>query len=183
MGGIVPNKQIATRLFAEGRFGNGVAQYETLDEACRSGDFPITIRTRRAGGGPCIYSLDSENSLTAGYHSLLEKGYTRSEIYFNATVTQDEWITLQGEVMRSPDLVLYYSKHRAKMREAYPHMVQTHGLQAKMLLQGALDPSSYDDLMELLDDYPDSVVEFSCFDRPVGTALTRNTIFWEVRNY
>lgn len=44
-------------------------------------------------------------------------------------------------------------------------------------------PDSYDDLMLLLDAYPDHVVELSILDRCCGTVKGRNAIVWEVRAY
>lgn len=51
------------------------------------------------------------------------------------------------------------------------------------LLNKYMDPSSKDDLYDLLDLFPDATVEFSCFSVDVGIFPGRNTIFWETRNY
>jgi hypothetical protein len=56
-------------------------------------------------------------------------------------------------------------------------------LQTRLILQELMDPSSRDDLDTLLEMYPDSAIEFSCFEVNTGMFPRRNTIFWEVRNY
>ena len=38
-------------------------------------------------------------------------------------------------------------------------------------------------LMNLDDIFPDSIIEFSAYNTQVGNIPNRNTIFWEVRNY
>lgn len=51
------------------------------------------------------------------------------------------------------------------------------------LLDRFMDPSSRDDVYQLLDLYPDATIEFSCFTVDVGNIPGRNTMIWEVRNY
>lgn len=57
------------------------------------------------------------------------------------------------------------------------------GSAALLLLRTALNENSFDDLMTLLDDYPDHVVELSATDKCYGTHPGRNAIIWEVRRY
>ena len=59
----------------------------------------------------------------------------------------------------------------------------TQGLEAKMLLEKYLSPSSISDIYCLLDTFPESVIEFSSYRIPVGNIPGRNTVIWEVRNY
>jgi hypothetical protein len=54
---------------------------------------------------------------------------------------------------------------------------------ADLLLKLVLNENSYDDLMVLLDEYPDHVVEFSAMEGCYGTVPNRNSIVWEVRQY
>ena len=58
----------------------------------------------------------------------------------------------------------------------------TQSLKAKLFLQYETDPSDYEDLMILLDEYEDPVIEFSVLDRSVGWAK-RRMVIWEVRHY
>lgn len=56
-------------------------------------------------------------------------------------------------------------------------------VETNVLLDRYMDPSSRDDLRDIMDLYPDAAVEFTCFSVNVGNLRARNTIFWEVRNY
>lgn len=51
------------------------------------------------------------------------------------------------------------------------------------LIYRYMDPSSQDDLWQLLELYPNAAIELSCFTVNVGVFPRRNTIFWEVRDY
>jgi hypothetical protein len=99
----------------------------------------------------------------------------------------DEHRTMQGEICRTfrglegyisvgtklpmrPDMAAGNMKHRTGSVVCY-------------LLDRYMDANSRDDLMDLLDLYPDATVEFSCFSIDVGNLSNRNTLFWEVRNY
>jgi len=57
------------------------------------------------------------------------------------------------------------------------------GSAALLLLRTVLNENSFDDLMTLLDDYPDHVVELSATDKCYGTHPGRNAIIFEVRDY
>lgn len=46
-----------------------------------------------------------------------------------------------------------------------------------------LTPDSLSDLRELLQLYPDHVVEFTALDSNLGTLPGRNAVIWEVRQY
>jgi hypothetical protein len=69
-----------------------------------------------------------------------------------------------------------------RMRDVLPQARQYTGLRAKMLLERYLDPSSLECVEDLLNEWPDHVIEFTAFDRTLGT-LRRNTVIWEVRLY
>lgn len=96
--------------------------------------------------------------------------------------------TLCGEVARVPGLVMQGRlaiEPRCSMRQANERgqLRNLTGAQIRRVVDCYMDPSSQDDLDQLLDLYPDAVVEFSCFTKDVGLLPHRNTIFWEVRNY
>ena len=57
------------------------------------------------------------------------------------------------------------------------------GLNAKIILQRNLSPSSLSDMESLLQTFPNDVIEFSSYSIPVGNIQGRNTVIWEVRNY
>ncbi len=54
---------------------------------------------------------------------------------------------------------------------------------SRMVLRRHLNENSLDDLWELIEAYPDHVIELSSLDRCIGTVPHRNGILWEVRLY
>jgi hypothetical protein len=56
-------------------------------------------------------------------------------------------------------------------------------LQTMMALRRCLDPASFEDVMLLLQWYPEAAIELAAFSCPVGVLPRRNTIIWEVRDY
>lgn len=61
-----------------------------------------------------------------------------------------------------------------------PVVLHAFGIRASALLQTHMDPSSWDKLNEILQDFHYPVVEFACFKGVLGQ-LKWNTLFWEVR--
>lgn len=57
------------------------------------------------------------------------------------------------------------------------------GSAAPALLRSVLNENSYDDLMILLETYPEHVVELTALDVCFGTCPHRNGVVWEVRSY
>jgi hypothetical protein len=57
------------------------------------------------------------------------------------------------------------------------------GSAASVLLRSVLNENSHDDLMTLVDLYPDHVVELSALNVCFGTVPGRNAVIWEVRKY
>jgi hypothetical protein len=56
-------------------------------------------------------------------------------------------------------------------------------LEAKITLRRYLDSSSYDDLMDLVETFPEHVIEFGAYETNLGNIPGRNTVIWEVRKY
>lgn len=104
--------------------------------------------------------------------------------YQLAELAPDEINTLQGEVYRSPyGLYLRYTiaSHR-RMRESIHDAEHVWGLRAKMLIEHHMDSQSLDTLDHIWTQWPDSIVEFCCYERCLGE-LNCNTLFWEARDY
>lgn len=137
----------------------------------------------RVAGGLGLYNTP-EDCVEFGYYALLEKGVLPEQIYVSEMAPTEKTV-LQGEVMRVPGgLYLYYSTLVAPMRDALAAGAQSaRGIIALELLRGAMDANSCDWLWELLERYPDHVVEFSCYSTQWGSLSGFNTVFWEVRLY
>jgi hypothetical protein len=97
----------------------------------------------------------------------------------------DHRVTLQAEVMNSPrfiDMRYALDARGMGMRQAYDQMQHANGLRAVTVLKERLDAPSWDNLCRILQEYPDSVVELSAYEIPVGV-LGHNALIWEVRDY
>lgn len=57
------------------------------------------------------------------------------------------------------------------------------GSGARALLKTVLNPNSLDDLLALVESFPNHVVELSALDVCFGTVPHRNAVVWEVRKY
>lgn len=170
--------------YFRGPFGNRLRSWDTVQAYLASGYHgPVTMRTSRGGGGPCAYGVEWID-VDRVAHEWSHIGISLKEIRINESAP-DKLLIIQGEVMRTIDhLHLRYSTLKLPMRKALA-TTQHHvgGLRAQMLLKGAMDPASYDDLNELLDDYDGAIIEFSTWAVDVGDCPRRNSVVWEVRHY
>lgn len=169
------------RRYLRGEFGNTLQTWDTLEELLASGFKGLVNARRRQAGGKCLTNLDPQALARAWSLPEAPDAY-----YFNARAPDDRLI-LQGELsLTVQGLTLFYDQTpgltcRQALSDKVPR--QAYRLTAQLLLQQHLSPSSYDDIRELLVEYPDGVVEFSAFDCCVGRYPGRNHVIWEVRNY
>lgn len=181
---IVPTKTDMYELYQKGCFGNKLRTW-SLEEYLNN-DFTGTVVLRYAGtggGGKAAYHL-SRNEVPNVVAEWESEGLSRSRIKVNESAP-DSLLTVQGEVMRSEEgLSLRYSRMKAPMRKALAEQPEhARGLSAVLLLRHTLNPSSFEDIMELLDLYDGAVVEFSAFSVNLGDCRGRNALVWEVRHY
>ena len=116
---------------------------------------------------------------------LLHKRCTTRDIIYSEMAAPSMGIKrlLNGQLTRAENgLYLEYSNKNIHLNEAMKNPTITQSLKAKLFLQYETDPSDYEDLMILLDEYEDPVIEFSVLDRSVGWAK-RRMVIWEVRHY
>ena len=96
----------------------------------------------------------------------------------------DHLRTIQGEVCEYGGQIYFdYSFEKTNLRAAMKNATRSVGLAARTILRSYLSPSSYEDLMAVLEVYPGHVVEFTAFESCVGSLRGRNSYTWEVRNY
>lgn len=183
----VTSKRQFYDLWNQGLFGNKPRTWHTLAEFQKSG-FKGAVALRYCGSGsgaPFIPDLNSD-SLVRELAKLKSGGWNISDFHIAEQLSPSiTHYLINGEVARTDrGLALYHSLENKLMRDALRSSgQQVFGLQALMILQRVLLPSDYEELMELLDRFPDHVVEFSGFDRFVGVIPRRKMIVWEVRLY
>lgn len=170
----VKSKRQMKRLQARGAFGNCVRQWDSLDDAVADGyRGPFYLRGNETMCSRKAFEVDLKTA-----RSLVRPTDTIYE------APPNEWRVVQGEIMRGVD-GLYWHASTAQMplRTALiEYGVIRTGLDALCDLRRLLCPSSVDEVFDLLDDYDGHIVEFTEFDRPIGTHH-RHLLVWEVRDY
>jgi hypothetical protein len=193
----ITRKDDGTRLFSQGYYGNAIRQWPSLAAARADGwTGRVVVRSRLPGWPRCRFNLTMDEA-AEHVRDCVALGDRESDLYVNEYLEcQPHGITIQGEVFRGPDgLTLHYGTDKVMMRDVIRRGVDTlktaYRTEAKLLLQHHLDPASYDSLMELLDMegaddqgvQTSHVVEFTAFDRCIGTTPGRNCLLWEARLY
>ncbi|MBI2103253.1 hypothetical protein HYT55_05395 [Candidatus Woesearchaeota archaeon] len=177
-------KEDQYRLWHGGVFGNKLRTWNSYGEVMGSGyQGTVTMRYRgSAGGGFVRYEVPLDQILPV-QEEWRNAGAQEALITFNESAP-DSQLVLQGEVMHDHrGYVFFHSDEKKKMRDALRQGRHVEGLQAKLLLEETMTPSSYADLEALFDIYSDSVVELSVYEFCLGNIPGRNMVVWEVRNY
>lgn len=177
---IIASKKEFFEKWRQGLLGNRTQLWWDPNEAWASNAKEFGFREHRAGGGTW------ERVLRRDFHKTVEKWQKAKRIFTMDDVCPDEHQTIQGEICRTfKGLEGYIGASKFPMREAMKKGILQHrtGAAVLVLLDRFMDPSSRDDLNDLLDLYPDAAIEFTCFSVNVGVFPHRNTIFWETRNY
>ncbi len=185
---IINNKLKMYKLLMKGEFGN-TALHTTVSKLNLVDKKRINnIRLRYAGGPGSRYRPFTNKSfpinLTNKYiNQWIKKGFDKNRIIISQAIADKERI-LQGELtLYLNGYELLYTLEPGDMRTALKKSKRATGLKAKMILEKFIDPSSMEDLIFLLNKYPNHVIEFTVLKSETGTIPNRNTIIWEVRNY
>ena len=181
----IRSKRQFFELWRAGCLGNRPRLFTTFEEAAQSGAAEIGFREiGRAGGGawekvPMSRLGETHMRWTsAGRKFIMDDG------------VPNDRTTMQGELCRTERglygfFVVSPSRGLPPMRETMARGLHRsyYGAAVQYILGKYLDPSSQDDVRDLLDLYPDAVIELAAFDVNVGNLPGRNTVIWEVRNY
>lgn len=181
--GQINSKAEFYRLWHSGVLGNRPHVWRDVESAARSGHTRFGIREIGKAGGGFFRVVHSIGEMKRICCMLAAQG---RQFSLDGGV-QNETVLLQGEICRTVRglegmmAVRSGTDIRAAFREGKFKPVQN--LTALTLIREFMDPSSQDDVWDLLDMYPDHTIEFACFPGNVGVLPHRNTIIWEVRNY
>lgn len=181
----ITNKHQSAELFKLGKFGNKTKLWSSIDELRTDRPKLCMLRYRgNAGGMYCHYDVTVEEAENLIDKYVKENNAERARFFFNETAIHEK-LLIQGELYRSiRGLEFRYSLVREPMRLALDENEQTcYGLKSISLLKHYLTSSSYTDLMELIELYPDHVFELSVWSYDIGDIPGRNAIVWEVRKY
>jgi hypothetical protein len=170
----VADKSQMCKLLKLGEFGNTMETWmDWLSWERRTRNpWRVSLRTRKPGGefiSGCSPNFVSREHLTEFYVSEIAPHHAQS---------------IQGEfTFEECGPYLYYTYDKDYMRKALvkdPH--HARGVKALSLLRFYLDGTSFENMMDLCDRFYGACIEFTAFERSVGT-LGWNTVFWEVRHY
>lgn len=180
--GRVGSKAEFYRLWKLGVLGNRPQTFETADEAYDSGSPLVGFREVGAAGGGHFEVVEHWAVLATA------KNWQREGRRFSLDGgVRNDLVTLQGEVCRTFRGLEAYVAVRSglNMREAMKAglLRPVSGSAFRDLQQTFMDPSSIDDINDLLDLYPSATIEFACYPMDVGVIPNRNTLIWEVRDY
>lgn len=174
-------------LYSLGMFGNRALAWDSLQELLNSGYRDLICMRGRAGvpRRRVDYNIPFDK-IEERMREWEAEGISRESITFNQSMP-DEHIVLQGEVGKFPlglGLSLHYTRVQKPMNLALAEKAEdADGTRARAILEHFLWPSSLEHLYDLLDLYPNTAIEFSAYNIPVGDIPNRNTVIWEVRNY
>jgi hypothetical protein len=185
---VVETKQQAYRLYHNGKFGNKLRTWDTVRDFVYSGYTGlVTMRYKGTITGKAWYAYNVPASkVAAKAKEWIAQGADPVMIVVNESAP-DERLVVQGELMHTHRGYCFMKRYdKVKMRTAMEMATEEDelvGIQALALLRHVCTGSSFDDLMELCQLYPDSVIEFSVYEHCLGNCRGRNTLVWEVRNY
>ncbi len=183
---IVQNKVEMYKLWEAGALGNKIRSWSRLESITDSGyNGTISIRVKQSGGGgKCAYSVKQADA-PAIVKQWMSEGVPWEAITFNESAPDNLLIT-QGEIIQTYDRYeLRYCEEKLKMRDAMKDdkAKKMRGASVIYYLSTRMTPSSWEDMKDLFDLYPDAAIEFSVYDMCLGCYPGRNTIIWEVRDY
>lgn len=191
------------KLYEQGAFGNRLLTWnmKQLEELV----FPVALMYDGGRGGSSKYPLYCAPLISVGEVNFVSdlwkmRGAEEDRIVIiQSTKGLNAQRFLQGEVTKTVESFVLGGddgRHRCAMGyyllwspidevmrkalEAESHV--SLGISAYRLMKDAMDEPSWDNLQRLIAEYPDHVIEFSVFNRGVGS-LGHNTIFFEVRRY
>lgn len=182
----VTNKADMYKRLCAGEFGNTTSQYFSLGDWEASKEYPRYeywgIRSATTAGHPktkmYVHRDDVRDYvllhfLTGVNISVMVDSVRRVTAFCNAIRTENGLLV---EAVLDPE-------RGVSWRKAMLSPVSFYRTDAVTLLRSILNANSYDDVSDLLDRYPDHVVEFSALDSCFGLIPHRNHIVWEVRKY
>lgn len=181
----IQDKATFYALNRNGCFGNRNLVWDSL-EALRASGYTglVSLRYAAGAGGGRFKHYIPVPKVEKVIQEWVEEGLNPTKIKLGETVIMKD-VIVNGELARlHQGWYLHWSTQKINPRKALlsPKSYHAFGIRALVRLRRMLDPQSYADLMELFEEFPDSVVEFSCFKHNLGV-LERKLLIWEVRDY
>lgn len=182
----VSNKTIMYELLNSGKLGNTSFSWSSYHQWLQD---PSQAKYTWFGVRSKARSNDTRTKLWIHRDDLEKHCLTFKDEPYNISVMVDAVTqkTAEIDVWDSPTgIVIDYVKcsgEQVDRRRLMLNPDRHSGTMAMMLLRRHLNENSFDDLMILIENYPEQVVEISAFEDCFGTVPHRNAIVWEVRDY
>ena len=181
-------KAESVRLYSIGAFGNHARQWVTWEDFCKDGEGRRACKSFALRGrwpqGVFVGPLKSRGAVLRELSQPIWLLQREMSSFYVSEMVDNRLCVLNAEVMRGVGgLDLHYATTPQTMRDGLRDAPQhAHGLKAKMILEHFCCTRGRDAVYELLDEYPDHIVEFAVFNHAVGL-LGWHTVIWEVRDY
>jgi len=187
---VITSKEQNLELWKAGCWGNTLRTWDTVGDAMSDESYsgPFTVRSRTAMF-KTQFGLRGKRELKALYHAVdrtQEYGVAKvSDLYVNEAMPE-HYITIQGEVWLgdAPTFLPYmhYSDLKDHMKVGLTQKpMHAEGSVVRVILQHWLGDYA-EKIWDLLDEFPGHIVEFSGFERGIGSRGWP-LVIWEVRNY
>lgn len=170
-------------LSALGLLGNSMPSWPDSSLARAAGHCGLVMVRYKVPGSPFMRPDVPMDEADQVIDKLVDQGASRNLLYLTAR-SPDVGRRISAELWRGPTgLYLNYSTAQTHVRAALDADGRhAEGIAALEILRWACCPNSFDDVMALLEQYPDAVIELTAFDWWIGVLPARNTIIWEVRS-
>jgi hypothetical protein len=183
----VTTKADMYKRLAAGEFGSTIPQYFSLADWLNSGQLWIEfwgVRTMTPGG-PCRLNCPVIDVVATAREFEAAGHRVNISMMVDKVATVTAWLELwdsptgfvvEGiEWPKTPEWTWRNSMPDPDKRKRW------EGIAARMVLKRHLNANSLEDVWQLIEDYPDHVIEMSSLDRCIGTVPHRNHVCWEVR--
>lgn len=187
----ITSKRVMYELLAAGKLGNTIPQFFSLREWV---DHPHTCKYQWWGvrsltpGGPCRLNCPANDVPDTVWRFEKAGHKVNVSLMIDKFCTVTAWLELWDsptglvvEGIEYPDTVGGWT-----WRNSMPdpeRRKRWEGVAARMVLRRHLNENSLSDVTDLLEKYPDHILEISTVDRCIGTVPHRDHIVWEIRRY
>ena len=191
----IKTKKDFYRLYQPYRLGNSIRQYAWdqwlqlyLSDEVPKDVFGWAVRVKIPDNPYMRYEMTAQECHDYAFDLIEMSGLTSTDIQVSE-LAPDHKLILQGHVQRGTAFVhgefvdtFFADPAKNRMRASMDRFRSMRGLAYWQKLRQAMDEPSFDQLREIWDEYPDSIVEYAVYSIPVGI-MGINTIIWEVRDY
>lgn len=182
----ITDKDTMYSLLRSGRLGNTLHSDRTLAglRAKCSGLVGLRYSGTTSGKRWFQLGLRTDAEVNACVDRWVAEGAQRELVVFSQQAPDCTFnAELTGTAARP--YVRYHADPRMACRDAMLDYgaADLRGVLALAFLRRALTAPSFEDVLDLLDAWPDHVIELTTFNQCVGWARGRNHVVWEVRHY